>query len=57
MTKEQLLEFLKSKRNATAGVAAVQQALKVDQEKLERAKKMFHKTIITFAVFTLYFAS
>lgn len=60
MTKEQLLDFLQNKRSATAGVASVQQTLRADQEKLEKGKKKFSKTIIAFAilaVLTLLFQS
>lgn len=50
MTREELLDFLKNKRSATAGVASVQQALAADQDKLAKDKKRFHKTIIGFGI-------
>ncbi|WP_349603645.1 hypothetical protein [Lactiplantibacillus plantarum] len=50
MTREELLDFLKNKRSATAGVASAQQALAADQDKLAKDKKRFHKTIIGFGI-------
>ncbi|ATO45070.1 hypothetical protein [Loigolactobacillus coryniformis] len=50
MTREQLLDFLMGKRQATAGVADAQQNLSADQEALVNGKKKFRKINIVLII-------
>jgi hypothetical protein len=51
--KEEILQYLQEKRNATAGVAMLQQKLQEAQMRVEVAEKKFRKTIIALWVLAI----